>query len=458
MKVLFVIRASSHLRYHRSILEALIQRGHDVALLYDPHYSDEKSIEKAKNICEQIGCTIAPAVGQRGLRFALLRHTRDLLSWRRYLTNEEVGYLKPFRQDWRSHLPFFDKVFVKIPGAEKLLATETFAKLLQWFERVMPLNKKILRDLVATQPDVVLASPVNMRNSSVELEYLKAGRALGISVAIQVISWDNLTVRGLFHIEPDRLFCWNEVQADEARKHHAIPDVLIRVAGAPAFDAWFARPERTTSRGEFCKRFGLRPEDPIVTYLGSARNIAKDETETVKELRAALDRSTDPRLNNAQIALRVHPGNFKAYIGFDVPGCVEVPPRGSLPDTEEALQLFHDTLAHSVAVIQINTSGVIDSIIDGTPAISMLYPEFAAQQVETIHFKQLMESGATDLPTTAEECVQCVANLLDGNDTRKDARKKFVSHFIRPRGIEVSAGERVAEELELLVNSHPSQS
>lgn len=453
MKVLFVMRATSHLRYHRSILEALTQRGHDVALLYDPHYSDEKSIEKAKHICEQIGCTIAPAVGQRGLRFALLRHTRDLLSWRRYLTNAEVGYLKPFRQDWRSHLPFFDKVLIKIPGAEKLLATETFAGVLQWFERTVPVNKKILVDLSTIRPDVILASPVNMRNSSVEVEYLKAGRVLGIPVAIQVISWDNLTVRGLFHIEPDRLFCWNEVQADEARKHHGIPETLIRVVGAPAFDAWFARPERTTPREEFCKRFGLRPADPIITYLGSARNIAKDETETVKELRAALDRAADSRLRNLQIALRVHPGNFKAYIGFDVPGCVEVPPRGSLPDSEEALQLFHDTLAHSVAVIQINTSGVIDSIIDGTPAISMLYPAFAAQQVETIHFKQLMESGATDLPNNVDECVQCIENLLNGNDDRKDARKRFVQNFIRPRGVEVSAGERVAQELESLVHS-----
>lgn len=457
MRVLFVIRATAHLRYDQSIVSALIARGHSVSVLYDPRYADPASLNKTKEFCVKVGCELAPAIVPRNVRSSFLRHTRDLLSWRRYITNAEVGHLKPFRDDWRSHLPFLDKVFVKLPGGELLLKTAWFAALLAWFEHMLPLQKRIVEHIAHYNPDIVLASPVNMRNSSVELDYLKAARSLGFPISIQVISWDNLTVRGLFHIVPDRLFCWNEVQADEARRHQAMPAEKIRIVGAPAFDAWFDRPAHITPRNIFCERFGLNPEYPIITYLGSARNIAKDETATVKELRAALDNSDDPRLKNTQIALRVHPGNYKAYIGFNVPGCVEVPPRGSLPDTEEALQLFHDTLAHSVAVVQINTSGVIDAIIDGTPAISLLYPEYAAQQVDTIHFKQLMQSGATDLPKNAAECVRCIGKLLDGVDERSGARKKFAGDFIRPCGVNVSAGERVAEELEFLLSSHSIQ-
>ena len=452
MKVVFVMRTSAHLRYHKSIIESLIERGHCVVMLYDPRFSEQKNIEKALSFSQTSGCELAPAVVPRGVRYWILKHTRDLLSYRRYLINEAIEHLVPFRQDWKSHLPFLDRVWVKIPGGTQLLKTPWFAAMLGWLERVFPADSRIMRDIKRYNPDVLVASPVNMRNSSAEFDYLKAAKAAGIPTVIQVLSWDNLTVRGLFHIHPDRVLCWNEVQAEEGRTHQYLPPESIRVVGSPAFDAWFDHIKRSaTPRDEFCRRYGLRPEDPLITYLGSARNIARDETATVRELREALSASSDERVRRIQIALRVHPGNFRAYLDFSMQGCVAVPPRGSLPDTEEALQLFHDTLAHSIAVVQVNTSGAIDAIIDGTPCISLLYPEFASQQVETIHFKQLMQSGATYLAETPRACVAAIARSIDGGDSQVAERKTFVASFIRPRGMERRAGEWAAREIETLV-------
>src|SRR3989344_20492 len=451
LSILYVIRSAGHIRSHKSTIEVCVRRGNRVEVCYDPRFSNGGQIEKAQKLCESLHVSLAPARTPRAFGAWVLLYTRDLLSYRRYLVNRDIAHLELFRRDWKVHLPFPVRVFLALPGAASLVMTRWFANMLTAVEGAFPADTWIVRDIVGRKPDVVIVSPVNMRQSSAELEYLKAARALHIKTVLPVFSWDNLTVRGLFHILPDRVLCWNQPQADEARRHQGVPLDHIKIVGAPVFDPWFDHGLYTMPRDEFCRTFGLRAEDSIVTYLGSARNIAQDETSVLRALRAAFDASSDERIRKIQIILRVHPANFKAYMGFSLSKTVEIPPRGSLPDTEEALKLFHDTLAHSIAVIQINTSGAIDAIIDGKPFISLLYPEFATQQVETIHFKQLMESGASDIPKTPQECVQNLIHLLDGDDARAHARRSFVESFIRPRGIEKTVGECVYEEVESLV-------
>ncbi len=69
-------------------------------------------------------------------------------------------------------------------------------------ETLVPPDPGITRWLEDYRPDVVVASPFIFPVSK-ELEYIKAAKALSIPTVGAVLSWDNLTSKGTFHVIPD---------------------------------------------------------------------------------------------------------------------------------------------------------------------------------------------------------------------------------------------------------------
>ena len=45
---------------------------------------------------------------------------------------------------------------------------------------------------------------------------VKSAKAIGVPVVFPVFSWDNLSTKGLIHVQPDRVLVWNEHQKREA--------------------------------------------------------------------------------------------------------------------------------------------------------------------------------------------------------------------------------------------------
>ena len=79
-------------------------------------------------------------------------------------------------------------------------------------------------------PDVLLVSPL-VRFGSEQSDWVKSAKALGIPVGFPVFSWDNLTTKGVIHVEPDRIFVWNAVQKREATEYYGIaPEKIVVMA------------------------------------------------------------------------------------------------------------------------------------------------------------------------------------------------------------------------------------
>ena len=283
------------------------------------------------------------------------------------------------------------------------------------------------------------------------MEYTKAAKYLGIPTVIPVISWDYLSTKGAIHIEPDRLLCWNRFHKAEAIKYHHFPEEKIRITGSPFFDKWFSELKPSLSRQEFCKIHGLAAEDPMIVYLGSTPNIALDESWVVADLRKALDDSSDPKIKKIQIILRPHPVHAEIYKKILTDGITVIPKvAGKMPDTKEALEIFYDTLYHSIAHVAICSSASIDGILAGKPGITMLSPRYEVIQKESPHYKHLMESGAIDVVESSDAFAGAVLRILNGEDRLKENRLAFIKKYVRPLGLDKSAGEAVAESLEKL--------
>ena len=84
----------------------------------------------------------------------------------------------------------------------------------------------------------------------------------------------------------------------------------------------------------------------------------------------------------------------------------------------------------------------------GKPVIALYRDSYADIQVEMHHFKSLLEEHVVDLVKTPEETRNAIRDILEGKDKRKEYRERFIKEYLRPRGLAVSAGESVANEVE----------
>ncbi len=450
-KILFVSRSADYFIYFKSIIEALCRRGFKVIFLYDVKWTEKASSAGilAQFKAENSAFDFAPAILRRDGWRKYLFHTRELLSYRSYLKGDRKNLRKFYHDRWKSYLPKTLQHLFDWRIARAILALPPAGWFLKLFESIAPPDAKIIDDIKKYGPDAVIASPVNLRFSSADLEYLKAAKHLKIPTALPVISWDNLTNKGLFHIFPDRLFVWNEAGKKEAVRQHHVPESSIKIIGAPLFDQWFSRLEPSQTREEFCGKNGLRAASPIILYLGSSVNIARDESWVIEEMRKGLD--SFPELKNVQIIIRPHPANNRIYERLNLPSTYVIPKEGSLPSSKAALELFKDSLCFSVCTIGINTSGMLDAIIAGKSGMAFMPEIYKDSQMETRHFQHLFESGAMLGVKTGEEFAGAIKKLLSGHDDRKDKREAFIKNFIRPNGLGKTAGECAVEEIEELV-------
>jgi hypothetical protein len=285
--------------------------------------------------------------------------------------------------------------------------------------------------------------------ASSQVEYLKAARALGIRTGICVASWDNLTGKGLLRFVPDRVFVWNDIQRDELESMHGISPDRVVLTGAQRFDDWFDRRPSTTPE-EFKTKVGLRADQPYVLYLCSSQFIAPDEVSFVRRWLAAL-RTKLPEIG---VLIRPHPQNASQWAGVDLgdANAAVWPREGQQPDAGDARNGYFDSLAHSAAIVGINTSGLIEAGIVGKAVLTVLDPEFAGTQQGTLHFRYLRwENGG--LLHVAENLDEHVAQLgravEQGEDDARQVRA-FVERFTRPHGLDRNAAELVADGIEEL--------
>jgi hypothetical protein len=325
-------------------------------------------------------------------------------------------------------------------------------------EQAIPTCPGIDAYLRDRRPDAVLVTPV-IEFASSQVEYVKSARRAGIPSAVVVASWDNLTGKGLIRVIPDRVYVWNHIQVDEAESMHGVPSGSAVATGAAKFDEWFERRPRWT-REELAARAGLDPARPYVLYVCSSSFIAPDEVAFVREWLERLRRDDRPALRDLGVLVRPHPQNAAQWQTADLsdlPGVSVWPRSGAQPDAGDARAEFFDSLAHSAAVVGINTSVLLEAAILGKSVLVPLAPQFAGTQQGTLHFRYLLaeNGGFLHVASALDEHADQLAVALDRGDEHADRTRRFVESFLRPRGIDWPAAPILADELERLALVRP---
>ena len=453
-KILFVMRSVTTFHYSESIIAELCQRGHRVHAIFDLNRSQKlrynlNRVQEWQKKFPAFSYDFDPFKEWNWQRIMI--PLWDIMNYRRYLLVPEQS--RHFLERSAKRLP---QRIRNVAGQKwfcALLCARISGFLLGIIDKIIPPDRSLLVQLRTLGPDCVVVTPGNERTPTSDSMYLKAAIRLKIPTVLQVLSWDNLTTKGLIHEKPDRVLAWNEAQIDEAWRHHGIARGSIRIVGATLFDdMWFVLRSLPT-REEFCAAHGLRPEDPIVTYLVSASNVTPDDSDLIKSMLEDLTKSSDPRLRRTQLVVRPHPGKYEIYAKLKYPNLTVIPKVETMGylSYEADADLFSATLMHSLATVGIYTTGMHDAVIVDRPTLAYIQEKLRQTQEDTEHFQLAARSGAWELVRGPDEFIKSLTDLLDGEDPRKMLRQNFVDKYVRPRGRDVPAGRWAALEIEALL-------
>jgi len=447
MRILFHVTLTTMLRHFESVLLALADRGHTIRIA--SHRSPE--IPPPPALVEHPRIAFITSPGRRGDDWSApiheLRALRDYVRYldRRFKSATKLRAralrtaVKAVTLDERAHLvhrcPKCDARLVDDDVGQMLRGfgkhgVKNLDKLLALMERTIPSATVVEDFLKAEQPDVLLVSPlVNL--GSYQADFVKSAKALHIPVVYPVFSWDNLSTKGLIHVEPDGVLVWNERQRREAVEMHGVSPERIVVTGAPRFDPFFAMTPETT-REQFSAIHGLEARQPIVVYLCSSEFVAGGEVDFVRRWIDEVRR--EPSLRSCNILIRPHPRQQKPWKKFEVPDArVAV----ALPQAMNADPTLFDTVYHGAAVVGLNTSAQLEAGILGRPVLTILAPEFEDGQQGTLHFSYLLKEhgGFVDVAPDFDTHRRQLAAAVRG-DYDPRAIGRFIEEFLRPRGID----------------------
>ncbi|MES2953212.1 MAG: hypothetical protein V4674_01505, partial [Patescibacteria group bacterium] len=234
-------------------------------------------------------------------------------------------------------------------------------------------------------------------------------------------------------------------QVRETMEHHGIPESNITIVGAYQFDDWFRVNSSSLDRVAFCARYGLDPVRPILLYLGSGAATG-DGPDMVREIREHLNNAEDAELRSIQILVRPSPLTVLTYTDLAARDTVVAPSKiFSMNDPDEVQMLF-DSITHSFVAVTVHTTGIVDALIKSKPGIVIMRSNDSGVQ-RAQHFQHLLASGAVEAVPLGPQFLASLKKILAGGDPRKKEREAFIAESIRPRGLEWSVGEVVADEI-----------
>lgn len=465
-RILFALNEPGYFRFYGETIVELARRGWDVALIYDKPEKRGPEFSVPPNAGDRVR-SYGAYPGEVSPAAKTLRTAVDCL---RYL-DPAFSRAEYLRRRAERELPSWLGFMQRIKGLPRG-AVSAGIGLARLIERCFPPDRAVLEFLRQLRPDVVLVSPLVVVGGSgaQETEVLKAAHALGIATIVGVASWDHLTSKGLIRVVPDTVMVWNDVQADEARRLHRIPENRIVVTGAQSLDRWFDR-ARADDISTFRRTLGIDERRRVLLWVGSSRNMAPGDSEVrfVNRWIAAVRASANPDLRDAFVIIRPHPGNVEPWSanGLTAPNTAIFPssyPAGVMLTDSEVEAFWHSLLASS-AVVGINTTAMIEAAIVGRPVFSVRDASFAHSQQQTLHFDYLTtaQGGFTLVANTLSEHVAQLEEVLAEKEPNFRGAVRFVERFVRPLGMKTPATIHVCDAIERIAGmtstlGAPSQS
>lgn len=306
-------------------------------------------------------------------------------------------------------------------------------------------RRAVLEAVQAVRPDVLLwATLIHQDNE--ELEVVKACRALGVPIVAAPASWDSLTSKGGFMVEPDQMLVWGEESAGHATKWHNCPAgrslATLLVTGPPHWDG-YARIAGGDAR-------------PAILVAGTSVNYWEDEHACLVRL------GQDGERHGYRVLYRPHPRGSWGWHPKDLMPSgvtrdfiterqvIEGRPGWSLhPDD---LRDYPALIASVQAVVAAFSTLTIEAALLGKTPIMVGYgrtrhgPGMSAVHLAYEHMAHVVQWPGVKVAYSADDLVRFVQNVLNGHYVQYAVGLRQMA--LQVARVDGHAHERIAEAVE----------
>ncbi len=307
-------------------------------------------------------------------------------------------------------------------------------------------ESKYLEDAKATQlletinPKLVVSTyPINY----LEAKFLYAAKEAKIATLIHLLSWDNITSKGIFPVIPDHFIAWGPLMYEELKEYYDVKDDQVYVCGVPHFDQHIEI-KGTDGYKEILRDLSLNPEAPYLFVAMSAPRFAPHEIDIVEWLANAV--SENRFGENLQLVIRPHPQNVQGSLGdkswlkrldrlnkgrvsVDYPQLVESNMRWSMKKKD--MVRLSSLLAGCALCLNSGSTVSIDALMMDKPVImtsfdgdkKLYYWKSARRLVDYIHLKKFTEMGGAKVVRNYEALHREIIRYLKNPDHDLEQRR-----------------------------------
>lgn len=212
---------------------------------------------------------------------------------------------------------------------------------------------------------VISTSPLDLRENAV----VNSLNAHGIPCTSAIISWDNLTSKGVINAKSDMILVWNAAMALEYRRFYSIfgDNAVVRITGIPRFDIYF---QNTPKQNLILNNKSQIRTRTILFSTGAVKHHAC-QNYIIRDLLEYAEARPE-----IMILVRCHPGddvkrytcfsgikNIRFFEPFDASG---IPPA-------DFLEILHLQLASCEVCLQVASTMLLDAAASDKPCISIAY-------------------------------------------------------------------------------------
>ncbi len=337
-------------------------------------------------------------------------------------------------------------------------------------ERRINRSKKIKALLTELRPDLlILSNPFGVG----ETVYLLHARELGIPVACQMLSWDNITSKGTPLLMPQYFISWGPVMTDEIIDLYGFPEERIFECGVSHFDV-YSQKDQFIPRSVLLKQLGLSPDLPYIFYGMVPSYSCPNELDILSWLTEQVNQNSLAR--RCSLVIRPHPQSVSGLyarrpseleklqslagpqVALDMPQVLSERLAWDLPKSD--MYNLASLLFGSEMCLNANSTLCLDACVLDRPVINIAFDgrkdlpyEWSARRgPDYSHMSKLLAFGGIRIARSFDELKRHINSYLC--EPNLDHEQRMIAAAQECGPCDGRAGERIAQALLTLSNAH----
>jgi len=303
-----------------------------------------------------------------------------------------------------------------------------------------PVQPAVQEQFDRIKPDLLVT---NEPHSYRLREYYGEAHNRGIRILSMVLSWDNVTLRGVLVPNIDKFLTWNSVMRSELTRYHSIPEEDITVVGLPHLD-FKAGLNGKDERTRFLEEIDVSPDNHVIMFATSSWHIGRDEPALCRHLVQEIN--SGKYAKECTLVIRMHHTEpEERYAEFqDLPNvvlhrgisleCVDVVKNNLQGDSESLLRLIQ---ASDVVVNLASTISLEANFMD-TPVVNIAFDLEEGIQphdsnsffIHNEHYANFLEYKGTSIAFSIEEMDEIINAYLMNPELHAEGRANVRKAFL----------------------------